>query len=184
MSFFEPYTPAIDNPYPGDWREITDFEFLDDLYIARARDAISDGAGREAEYIVSAEYKCACKVDGKRLEIAVPSGMLTDLASVPWAARGLVGRVGPHLEAAIIHDFLFIAWQDIAGWQAREDDFRFANELMLQAMIAGGVGFAKRNAIFAAVSSFVARWTYDEPNAKPRYVRVPSPPKPYLTSSA
>lgn len=183
MSDFQRYDPVVQNPYPDQWTEVSDFEFKSDLYFARAKEAIPNGGGREAEYIVSAEYRCMCLVDGKPWEIVVPSGMLTDLASVPRAARWLVGRVGSHLEAAIVHDFLFIAWQDIDGYSARKEDFRFANEVMLQAMIAAGVGFAKRNAIYLAVSTWIARQTYDDPNPPPRFVRVPSPTKPYQTPS-
>lgn len=181
MSNFQPYNPVVQNPYPDKWTTVSNFEFKSDLYFARAKEAIPNGGGRETEYIVSAEYTCACLVDGNPWEITVPSGMLTDLASVPWAARWLVGRVGPHLEAAIVHDFLFIAWQEIDGHSAQEDDFRFANEVMLQAMIAAGVGFSKRNAIFLAVSTWIARRTYNDPNPPPRFVRVPSPIKPYQT---
>lgn len=184
MSNFPRYDPAIKNPYPADWAVVSDFVFESDLYLARAKDAIEDGEGREAEYIVSAEYKCSCLVDGERWEIVVPSGMLTDLTSVPRAGRIFVERVGAHLEAAIVHDFLFIAWQGIKGHDAREADFRFANEVMLQAMIAADVGYLRRNVIFLAVSSWVGRNTYDDPNPGTLYVRVPSPSKPYQTAAA
>ena len=181
---FEPYTPVIDRGiYPAeDWREITDFEYVNDLYLARAKNQIAD-VGREQQYVVSAQYGCRFKLDGEVREIVVPSGMLTDLTSVPSLARPLIGRVGEHLEAAIVHDFLFIAWQDIDGYEPTVGDFRFSNELMLQAMKAAGVSWWRRNAIFAAVSTFVGRQIFfeAEPEGAPRYVRVPSPPKPYET---
>ena len=183
MADFEPYVPEIQNPYPDDWTEITDFSYDTHLYLARAKKAIVGGDGRESEYIVAAEYICSCKVDGQPWEIRVPSGMLTDLASVPWAARLIVGRVGPHLEATIVHDFLFLAWQDIPDHGARNEDFRFANEVMRQAMIAAGVGFLTRNVIFLAVSSFVGRWVYEASNPGTRFVRVPSPTQPIATKA-
>jgi hypothetical protein len=79
------------------------------------------------------------------------------------------------LEAAIIHDFLFIAWQDVSvdgtPRQPREQDFKFANAMMQAAMTAAGVPRWKRTVIGIAVSSFVARRVFDDPNPEPRYVR-------------
>lgn len=183
MAEFEPYVPVIQNPYPGDWAEITDFSYDTHLYLARAKTAILGGNGRESEYIVAAEYICSCKVDGQAWEIRVPSGTLTDLTSVPRAARLIVGRVGPHLEAAIVHDFLFVAWQDIPNQGARGKDFRFANAVMRQAMIAAGVSSASRRLILLAVSSFIARGVYNAPNPGTKYVRVPSPTQPIVTAA-
>lgn len=183
MPDFEQYSPAVRNPYPETWRTVSDFEFRSHLYIARAKEAIPNGGGRETQYIVSAEYTCACRVDGEPWEITVPSGMLTDLASVPRAARWLVGRVGPHLEAAIVHDYLFVAWQEIEGKAAREEDFRFANAVMLAGMRAGGVNGILRNLIFLAVSTWIARRTYDDENPQPRFVRVPSPEEPWASAA-
>ncbi|MEM7271316.1 MAG: DUF1353 domain-containing protein [Pseudomonadota bacterium] len=185
------YTPQIQDPYAAaDWAEVFDFDFTSDLYIARPRQPIPN-VKREHQYIVSAKYSCAMKIryeDGRveDHEILVPSGMLTDLTSVPSLARGLVGRVGKHLEAAIIHDFLFLAWQDMPGKEPTVDDFRFANEIMLKAMKEAKVGWVRRNAIYAAVSTFVARGVFfeKEPEDQPRYVRVPSPPAGYRTPEA
>lgn len=184
MSSFPPYDPVIEDPYPTPqpWLEVTDFEYLDNLYIARAKTAVRTGAGREAQYVVSAEYRCRCKVNGEPREIVVPSGMLTDLASVPRFARLLVGRVGPHLEAAIVHDFLFIAWQDLDDHPPRKSDFRFSNNVMLAAMVAAGVSWWRRNMIYLAVSTPFGRSAFFDANPRPRYVRVPSPQEPYKTN--
>lgn len=168
---FIPYDPVVRNPYPETWQTVSRFSYDSDLYLARARKAIVDGENREAEYILAAEYTCSCTVDGRDWPITVPSGMLTDLTSSPWAARLVIGRVGPHLEAAIVHDFLFIAWQDIAGRGARDGDFRFANTVMDAALDAAGVGGLKRGLIRTAVSSPVGWYTFHDPNPKPRYVR-------------
>ncbi|MEM9009906.1 MAG: DUF1353 domain-containing protein [Pseudomonadota bacterium] len=173
MDGFEPYDPEITNPYVDGWQRVEKFDYETHLYLARARTAIRGSRGREAEYIVAADYTCSVTVDGARHQIQVPSGMLTDLASVPRLGRLFIGRVGPHLEAAIVHDFLFLAWQRIAGRGARTRDFDFANAVMQQAMIAADVGFLERNVIFLAVSSFVARGSYDAPNPGTTFVRVP-----------
>jgi hypothetical protein len=168
---FEPYDPALRDPYPSSWEEVSDFSYDTDLYLARARKALVDGSNREAEYIVAGEYRCSCRVDGRPWSITVPSGMLTDLTSSPWAARQIVNRVGPHLEAAIVHDFLFLAWQDLPGHGARRDDFRFANAVMREAMRAAGISLPVRSLVYAAVSSPIAWQTFVGRNPKPRYVR-------------
>lgn len=176
MANFEPYTPEFENPYPASWRRISGFRFETHLYLARANDRLlaSSDPDREAQYLVYGDYVCSYEVDGQRTRLTVPSGMLTDLASVPRIARGIVGRVGPHLEAAIVHDFLFLAWQDLPGHEPQRSDFRFANEVMAQAMIAAKAGFFRRNAILAAVSSIFAWRLFKDPNPGTRYVRVPA----------
>ena len=176
MAMFEPYDPEVANPYPDTWQRVGDFSYDCHLYLARAREAVRMGGDREAEYVVAAEYRCSLTVDGRPWTITVPSGMLTDLTSSPWLARLIVGRVGPHLEAAIVHDFLFLAWQDLDGHGAREQDFRFANAVMMAALRAADVGWLSRTAISLAISSFVGRSIFDAPNPRPRYVRVPPPP--------
>jgi hypothetical protein len=168
---FAPYDPVVRNPYPEQWETVSDFSYDTDLYLARARKALVDGRNREAEYIVAAEYRCSCRVDGRPWPIVVPSGMLTDLTSSPRVARAIVNRVGPHLEAAIVHDFLFLAWQDLPGHGARRSDFRFANVVMREAMAAAGISVVVRSLIFATVSSPVAWQTFIGANPKPRYVR-------------
>jgi hypothetical protein len=168
---FEPYDPVIRNPYPERWDTVSDFSYEADIYLARARRALVDGRNREAEYIVAAEYRCSCMVDGRPWPIAVPSGMLTDLTSSPWAARQIVNRIGPHLEAAIVHDFLFLAWQDLPGHGARRSDFRFANVVMREALQAAGISAPVRALIYAAVSSPVGWQTLVGANPRPRYVR-------------
>ena len=178
MTPFQPYNPGIPiDLYPEKWETISDFSYDDHLYLARASKIIASSRKRETQYLVAADYRVSFRIDGQqqRTTITVPSGMLTDLASVPRLARPLVGRVGPHLEASIVHDFLFLAWQDIPNRGARERDFEFANEVMRQAMIIAKVGGVGRTVILAAVSSFVGRRIYDEPNSGPRYVDVPCP---------
>ena len=114
-------------------------------------------------------------MDRRPWQIVVPSGMLTDLTSSPWAARQIVNRVGPHLEAAIVHDFLFLAWQDLPGRGARREDFRFANAVMREAMEAAGISGPVRTLIYATVSSPVGWQTYVGENPYPRYVRYREP---------
>jgi hypothetical protein len=184
MADFEPYTPQIANPYPPKgWKRIGDFRYDSHLYLMRAKKRIQRGGDRESQYLTATEYVCSYRLDDEpqRREIRVPSGMLTDLASVPWAARLVVNRIGPHLEAAIMHDFLFIAWQDVTEPDGsprgdRDDDFRFANALMIAAMEAARVPGWQVLAVRLAIGSFIARGVYrenDRKRGRTLYVRVP-----------
>ncbi|MDZ7713841.1 MAG: DUF1353 domain-containing protein [Rhodovibrio sp.] len=104
------FKPEIDNPYPGNFETVSDFEYKTRLVLVRKPKALVDRRQAKVSYILGEDYTVAFKVDGKLRDLTVPRGMLTDLASVPWGARNTVGRVGPHLEASIVHDYLFIAW--------------------------------------------------------------------------
>ena len=165
---------VTDSPYPKEqWETIDDFNYESPLLLLRFIDAVTTRAGEtDAEYILAASYTVSFRLDGNLRKITVPSGMLTDLASVPWWGRWLVSRVGPHLEASIIHDFLYIAWQDLNGHGARRRDRRFADEVMRVAMKKAEVGLVKRTIIFGAVRAF--GWTiYREREHSPRYRELP-----------
>jgi hypothetical protein len=163
------------NPYPSPgWTTISDFQYLTPLRLYRDAEAILIREGEDADYVVSDDYRVRYRLDGELREITVPAGMLTDLASVPRVARWLVDRVGPHLEAAIVPDFLDIAWQDvIGGREPQEDDRRFADELMRVAMEAAKVGTTSRLVIHGAVRSF-GRGAFETPN--PRRYWLPDAP--------
>lgn len=176
MPDFAPYDPPFDDPYPPEWQALSDFRYETPLRLARAETALGIGDDREAEYIVADEYVCTVRVDGTPWPLRVPCGMLTDLASVPRLGRVAVGRTGPHLEASILHDFLFIAWQSLPGRGPRERDFAFANAVMLEAMAAAGIGWIKRQAVFLAVSSPFGRAVFREREGAARFVRVPGSP--------
>ena len=168
----ERYTPDIENPYPdGAWSEISGFTYDTGLHLQRSIEAVQVREGDDADYILGRDYTVSFGLDDSRRAITVPQGMLTDLSSVPGIARSIIGRVGPHLEASIVHDFLYIAWQDIAGRGARKEDRKFADKLMREAMKAANVSGAKRFLIYAAVKTF--GWSaYRKPDPD-RYVRLP-----------
>ncbi len=148
----DPYEPTFDNPYPdGPWTAITDFVYGTPLHLYRAIEAVQRREGEDADYIVSKAYTVRFKLDGRDREIAVPQGMLTDLSSVPRLARPIIDRVGPHLEASIVHDFLYIAWQSLQARGVREEDREFADKLLRVAMEAAGVGTLNRFLIYNAV---------------------------------
>ena len=152
---YEPYVPEFENPYPEPaGLDITRFVYCTPLHLCRCKEAVQRRQGGDADYIVSRPYTVRFRYNGVDREIAVPEGMVTDLTSVPGFARIFVGRVGPHLEAAIVHDFLYIAWQDMGERGVRREDRRFADRLIYAAMKAAGVHFFKRWLIYIAVMIF------------------------------
>jgi len=124
------------------------------LVLLRFKDAVILRDGEDADYVVARDYSVEIDVDGTVYGITVPAGMLTDLTSVPALLRWYVGRVGPWLEAAIVHDYLYIAWQDVEGRKPLERDRAFADLVMLRAMEAAEVGWLRRTLIYAAVRVF------------------------------
>lgn len=168
------YTPEIENPYPEQsGGKITEFVYLSPVVLYRGKEANEiRGNNEDADYVVACPYLVKYKLDNKLRFIEVPQGMLTDLASVPWGFRWLVGRVGPHLEASIVHDYLYIAWQDIEGYRAQLKDWAFANKLMGAAMAKAKVVWWRRIIILMAV--WIFGWiVYFIRNPNPRYVEVP-----------
>ena len=166
----EAYTPDIEIPYPDSpGLEISDFCYQTPLHLCRCVNAVQRRVGEDADYIVSQPYTVGYRYDGVLREIAVPEGMVTDLTSVPRFARIFIGRVGPHLEASIVHDFLYIAWQDLEGHGVRKDDRKFSDKLLLVAMSAADVSLFNRYLIYFAVRGF-GWWAYAREDEF-RYVR-------------
>ncbi len=162
---------AFKNPYPdGDWDEIADFRYETPLILYRHPSAVQMREDRDADYLVGEDYRVSYKLDGTSRDIVVPKGMATDLSSVPSALRSLVGQVGPHLEASIVHDFLYIAWQDIDGRAATSADRRFSDELFRVGMIAGSVTEELAGAIHAAVR--IAGKPIYRRKKSPRYFKI------------
>jgi hypothetical protein len=153
------YSPRFDNPYPtGPWTTISDFVYATPLHLHREIESVQRRTGDDADYIVSRPYCVRFKLDGRNCEITVPAGLVTDLSSVPrlaWTLTG-IGRVGPHLEASIVHDFLYVAWQSL-GHGPRESDRRFADELLRVGMLAAGVNLVRAWFIYQAVRLFGRR---------------------------
>ena len=145
---------AIPEPYPPAYQpnSVSGFRYACPLHLMRLAERLP-GVPPEQQYIVAQDYTVCYTVNGREETITVPSGTLTDLASVPWLFRRYVGRVGPHLEAAIVHDFLYVAWQFRRGSpspQRMHEMRRFADDLMLAAMQEAGMG-CKANLIYRAI---------------------------------
>ena len=134
---------ALPCPYPQSYprgASIAEFRYDSHLYLLRLKQRLAY-TDREEQYIVNKDYSVGYRLKGKNNweTVTVPRGTLTDLSSSPGPARIFVGRVGPHLEASIVHDYLYIAWQ-VKNVGPTEERRRFADDLMLEAMREAGMG--------------------------------------------
>lgn len=85
----------------------------------------------------------------------VPRGFITDLASIPDLAKGLIDVNDKHRRAAVLHDYLYCV-QTVPRDQA--------DALFLEAMETVGVEKWKRNLMWAAVRA--GGWMYWNRRAK------------------
>ena len=83
----------------------------------------------------------------KERSIIVPSGFVTDLASIPKIVRPFIDRNGKTRRPAIIHDYLY---QTAIHSRIKRKD---ADLIFLSAMKSEGIGLM-RYAIYQAVRSF------------------------------
>ncbi len=143
-------------PYTGPKHKITAFRYQDWLVLGRAANTLKRG-DREAMYVVMKDYSVSLDVNGKLMVIVVPKGMTTDMASVPWWARSIIGRVGSHLEACIVHDWLYIAWQ-LQDREPTKDDWRWANKVLYAGLDAANCSWLTRIAIKIAMETPFLSW--------------------------
>ena len=141
----------VPDPYPGGPVAVRKFRYEQSLVLLRLKTAIKTRSDEDAHFIVAADYRVTwTDGDGTEVEIVVPRGMLTDLASVPPVFRSLVSRVGPWLEAAVVHDFLTIAWRVLDGDGTAQRRL-FADDVMWAAMDAAKVSWWRKRLIYGAV---------------------------------
>ncbi len=158
-------------PYFDPKSEITNFTYIDWLILGRAPESLFRG-NREALYVVMEDYKVQMDIDGQRRYIIVPKGMTTDLASVPKIFRNIVGRVGPHLEACIVHDWLYIAWQ-LQEREPRKDDWEWANKVLYAGLEAANVKKFHRVAIKTAMEVGDISWGVFKGRDSNKFVELP-----------
>ena len=142
--------------YPHRGVRVTGFRYLNDLHLTRQISAVKARRGRDANYVVAKNFEAEVQLEsegGEPYPICVPADFRTDLASVPPLARGYIGRVGPHLEASVIHDWLYVAWREEKR-RPTEQMRRFADDVFLFAMAEAKVGQLTRSVIYKAVAWF------------------------------
>ena len=162
MKCFACLPDAHENPYPDRQVEVGDVALQSDLVLLRTREALINRDNGEDVYLLGAPFRVTWKGDGGAGgEITVPAGFITDLTSVPPLFRLFVSRAGPWLEAAVVHDYLYIAWQLVDGRGPRDLDRKFADDIMFAAMKEANVSAWRRWGIYLALR-VAGRWTYQE----------------------
>lgn len=148
------------SPYPDEAVKVTELTFEDDLVLFRPREALLDRKDDRDVYLLGADKIIHWKGEGGSCgTVKVPFAFITDLTSVPWLFRLFVSRAGPWLEAAVVHDYLYVAWAEVAGATPRAQDRKFADDIMFAAMTAARVGTVRKWSIYLSVRVF-GRWTF------------------------
>ncbi|MCR9068527.1 MAG: DUF1353 domain-containing protein [Rhodobacteraceae bacterium] len=161
MTDYKFIRPKFDDPYPAGPLEVKGFAYHNALVLVRFASAVKTRVKEDADYVVAADYAASwIAADGTVTRVVVPRGMLTDLTSVPPGLRWFIGRVGPWLEAAIVHDWLCIAWMTLDG-DGSADRRKFADDVMLAAMKEARVNIVMRRAIYLAVRAW-GWWRYPQ----------------------
>ena len=131
--------------------KVNNFKFLEGFWSYREKDRSRFlSRGIEPLVIVGKDYHVTFELEGIRHSIVVPKGLETDLASVPKLARGLVSKVGRHLEAAIIHDWLY-GYHPFEGLSPGMWTRELADAVFLAGMKASNVSKIKMFLIYRAV---------------------------------
>ena len=129
--------------------QIHNVSYVNHLFLCRAPNTFGD-----KDYFLVYDYEIHFKIGMRNHSITVPKNMYTDFASVPKFARWFVGKIGPHLEIAVVHDYMYMAWQDLGNYGAKPIDRLFADRLMLAGMKSAGVPNYKRQIIYWCLRLF------------------------------
>ena len=110
---------------------------------------------REIKYDVGTEFS------GET--ITIPTSFVTDLASIPFPARGLLPPDGPWAKAAVLHDALYASQGTcvFSGYSYRSREAPYTREesdkILREAMGVLGVPTGKQALIYRAVRAFGGR---------------------------
>lgn len=144
------------NPYPASWTVLDGFRYRSALSLIRPLGSVVSRLGEDGDYVLDRDFDASLLVDGEEVLLTAPRELITDLTSVPWLFRLFVGRVGPWLEAAILHDYLYVAWELVPGKTPDPRDRLFADRVMLLAMEAARVRWLRRWLIYGSIRAFGA----------------------------
>ena len=145
------------NPFPNsEILEITRFEYLDELKFVRHARVHIDKVPK-SRWQLSADFRVRMKLHPENAKpylarLRIPRGLVTDLASVPETLWSIVGPIGDHLEACIVHDYLYMAWTDFRTKPIRRD-WDFADTVLKAGMESSSVGTLDQTLIYTAVRS-------------------------------
>lgn len=150
-----------ESPYPDGAVRITSLQLTDDLVLFRPREALISRDDDSDVYLVGTDKAIHWEAEDAQCGVVnVPFGFITDLTSVPWFFRLFVSRAGPWLEAAVVHDYLYVAWAEVEGAKPRAQDRKFADDIMFAAMTAAKVGSIRKWSIYLALRVF-GGWTFN-----------------------
>ena len=156
--------------YPQSEVEVIALEFCSHLHLTRSIQAVRTRRGKDAKYVISKPYKAKVEVraNGKTYwhKICVPKGYMTDMASVPRIFRSIVSRIGPHLEACIIHDWLYDAWI-VRGLAPEIRMKRFADDALKVGMREARVNRLTTWIVWRAATLAGGKMFRKGPNASP-----------------
>jgi len=93
-------------------------------------------------FSVHKQFQCRWRM----INILIPKGLRTDLASIPQALQSIMPLVDNHLQIAIVHD---LCYRHKVGVSKDEADMMFYD-----GMITLGVGWWKANMMYQAVHWF------------------------------
>ena len=155
------------NPYPipKDWQKITAVKYCDPLILVRCKPRGKNWDGKK--FIVGRAYEVKYKwtdnsgVNQGYHSIVVPCGLVTDLASIPRIARSVVSKVGPHVEASVVHDYLYGVQKEYGPATVNAHDRKFTEELFNRLMKQAGVSSFQRNLLYRACKWF-GKWSFKD----------------------
>lgn len=158
--FHDPISPV--DPYPDHTVNVETVTFTSDLVLFRPREHFDSSERGQDVYTVGSPLQI--RWTGKDCEgsVSVPPSFITDLTSVPPGLRWLVSRAGPWLEAAVVHDFLYVAWQTLetTPTEAEKTRYRkFSDDIMFSGMTRAGVRGWRKWGIYLSVRLF-GGWTF------------------------
>ncbi|MYJ94555.1 MAG: DUF1353 domain-containing protein [Proteobacteria bacterium] len=146
----------VPNPYPSvKWKEV-EFQYLEDQNLLLQRNA--SRVSHRALAVVCKNYEIHYTLDNGKYEgsIIVPATFITDGISIPKWATKLTGikRWGKGIEAAVVHDYLYVAWQYMGKKRGpKRKDKKFADELFRAGLLAAGVSKNKTCLMYLASDS-------------------------------
>ncbi len=152
---------TLPNPYPmkNSWHDITKVNFVDRLVLTRLTKAVRARHGPDlevdAEFIVCEPFRLEYKFDRseKSRTVTVREGFLSDGVSV----LGNSDRTSDCLEASIVHDYLYVAWQFLEPPNERKPrkyDQTFADRLFYKTLLASGISNATSWVMYQSVRTF------------------------------
>lgn len=136
---------------------VSNYFQLDDLHLLRWRLRPANVA---AQFQVARDFRVQFALDDVKYIMTVPNGMLTDLASIPQVAQAMISKLGPHIEAAVVHDYLCVRGGDFedAAHVRHHVSSETAADIFHVAMLAGGTNPQEAVLMALAVKAFGPQW--------------------------